>query len=54
MSPCDDHTQDQLNQSQQFLGIAMEEPEIPDSPEPFGQDMLNDQKQEVLSVKSSI
>ena len=44
LSPFDDHTQNQLNQGQQFFSITMEEPVIPDSSETFWQDMLNNQK----------
>jgi hypothetical protein len=46
--------QDQLYQFQQFFCVAVQKAEIPDSSKPFGEYMLQDQLQKVLSFESFI
>jgi hypothetical protein len=46
--------QNQLHNRQQFLGVAMEKPIVPDPPKSPGQDMLQDEKQKIFSLKGAI
>jgi len=46
--------QNQLHQRQQFLCITMKKPIVPDPPKPFGQHMLHDQAQKILSFEGAI
>jgi len=46
--------QNQLNQKQQFLSIAVKKSIIPDPAQSFRQHMLHDQMQEIFPFKGSI
>ena len=50
----DHELQSELYQSQQFPGIAMQEPIIPDPAKALGQDMLQYQPQEVLTLERAV
>jgi hypothetical protein len=53
-NPFNDNVQNQLNEQQQFFGITMKEAIVSDSPEPFGQNMQDDQIQKILAALGAI
>ena len=48
----DDHVQNPLYQGQEFSGIAVQKPVVPDSPKSFGQNMLEHPPQEVFALQA--
>ena len=46
--------QDQLNQRQQFLGVAMQKAIVSGAAKGFGQNMLQDKPQEVLAFSAAV